>query len=95
MCTEPLIVSTEYRLSGNFRQLAEQNGCKIKNVIELINCKVLQFWIECPKEIENEITDMAFMTWIKNPVFQKYYHGTPEFEKIAADYIKEQESKWA
>ena len=41
------------------------------------------------KEKENDITDMAFMTWIKNPVFQKYYHDTRAFKEIAEKYVTE------
>lgn len=87
---EPLCLTVKYALAFEFRALVEQlPGCKIINVIEIKNCEYLQYWIECPKEQENKITDMAFMTWIKNPVFQKYYHGTKAFEEIAAKYIEQ------
>ena len=88
---EPLCLTVKYALAFEFRALVEQmQDCKIKNVIEIKSCELLQYWIECPKEKENEITDMAFMTWIKNPVFQKYYHETRSFQEIAEKYVSEQ-----
>lgn len=88
---EPLCLTVKYALAFEFRSLVEQmKDCKIKNVIEIKSGELLQYWIECPKEKENEITDMAFMTWIKNPVFQKYYHNTKAFKEIADTYVLEQ-----
>lgn len=88
---EPLCLTVKYALAFEFRALVERmQDCKIKNVIEIKSCELLQYWIECPKEKENEITDMAFMTWIKNPVFQKYYHDTRAFQEIAEKYVSEQ-----
>jgi len=87
---EPLCLTVRYALAFEFRALVEQlQCCKIKNVIEIKSCELLQYWIECPKEKENEVTDMAFMTWIKNPVFQKYYHNTRAFQEIAEKYVSE------
>jgi len=91
---KPLCLTVKYALSFEFRELVEQmQDCKIKNVIEIKSGELLQYWIECPKEKENEITDMAFMTWIKNPVFQKYYHDTRAFQKIAEKYVSEQSGR--
>ena len=87
---EPLCLTVKYALAFEFRALVERmQDCKIKNVIEIKSCELLQYWIECPKEKENEITDMAFMTWIKNPVLQKYYHDTMAFQEIAEKYVSE------
>lgn len=90
---EPLILSVKYALMNEFLELVRREELEIKKVVELVNCEVLQYWIDCPKEKENLITDYAFMTFIKNPVFQKYYHGTKAFEEIAEKYIKEREEK--
>ena len=87
---EPLCLTVKYALAFEFRALVERIAdCKVKNVIEIKSGELLQYWIECPKEKENEITDMAFMTWIKNPVFQKYYHDTMAFQEIADKYVSE------
>jgi hypothetical protein len=87
---EPLCLTVKYALAFDFRALVEQmQDCKIKNVIEIKSGELLQYWIDCPKEKENDITDMAFMTWIKNPVFQKYYHDTRAFKEIAEKYVTE------
>lgn len=90
---EPNIFNVNYNLSSEFVQkVNSEKDCKIEKVIEILTCKVLQYWIICPKEKEAEISDYAFMTWIKNPVFQKYYHGSEAFEKIKNDYIKSREN---
>lgn len=87
---EPLCLTVKYALAFEFRALVERIAdCKVKNVIEIKSGELLQYCIECPKEKENEITDMAFMTWIKNPVFQKYYHDTRAFQEIADKYVSE------
>lgn len=87
---EPLCLTVKYALAFDFRALVESMAdCKIKNVIEIKSGELLQYWIECPKEKENEITDMAFMTWVKNPVFQKYYHDTRAFREIADKYVSQ------
>ncbi len=87
---ETLCLSVKYQLAQRFRSLVELiPECKVVNVVEVSNCKILQYIIHCPKEQENLIVDYAFMTWIKNPVFQKYYGGTKEFDQISDDYIKE------
>ena len=87
---ELLCLTVKYHLAFEFRKLVERiKDCNINNVIEIKSGELLQYWIECPKEKENEITDMAFMTWIKNPVFQKYYNDTIEFQEIAENYISE------
>lgn len=90
---EPSCFRVKNELSNEFVQKVKSEGCKIEKVIEILNCNVLEYWINCPKEKESIISDYAFMTWIKNPVFQKYYHGTKAFEKIAEQYINERLSK--
>lgn len=89
----PLCLRVKYELLNEFVNKVNSEGCKIEKVIELLNCKMLEYWINCPKEKEELITDFAFMTWIKNPVFQKYYHGSKSFEKIAEQYIIDLEPK--
>lgn len=87
---EPLILSVKYELASDFSsKVNSEPGCKTNKVIELVTCKVLQYWIDCPKEKEDLITDYAFMTWIKNPVFQKYYHESANFKLISEQYIKD------
>lgn len=87
---EPLCLTVKYALAFEFRALVEQiPDCKIKNVIEIKSGELLQYLIGCPQEKENQIVDLAFMTWIKNPVFQKYYHNTKAFQNIAEKYVAE------
>lgn len=87
---EPLCLRVKYELSAEFvSKINSESNCKVQKVIEILNCKMLEYWIDCPKEKESLITDYAFMTWIKNPVFQKYYHSTRAFEEIAEQYISE------
>lgn len=91
---EPLCLRVKYELSSEFVSMVNsETGCEVQKVIEILNCKVLEYWIDCPKEKENLITDYAFMTWIKNPVFQKYYSGSKAFELIAENYIDERLNK--
>lgn len=90
----PLCLIVKYELSSEFvSKVNSEKDCKVQKVIEILNCKMLQYWIDCPKEKERLITDYAFMTWIKNPVFQKYYHGTKAFDEIAEQYIAERLKK--
>ena len=89
----PLCLRVKYELSNEFIQKVNSEGCKIEKVIELLNCKMLEYWINCPKEKEELITDFAFMTWIKNPVFQKYYYGSKAFEDISEKYINDRLSE--
>lgn len=91
---EPICLRVKFELSAEFvSKVNSEEGCKVQNVFEILSCKMLEYWIDCPKEKENLITDYAFMTWIKNPVFQKYYHGTRAFEEIAENYISERLKK--
>ena len=93
---QPLCLTVTYRLAFEFRRLVEQlKDCHIEKVIEIKSGYdgFIQYWIKCPKEHENLITDYAFMTYIKNPVFQKYYHETKAFEEIAEQYINERLNK--
>lgn len=53
-----------------------EDDCKIQNVFEIIKNELFEYWIICPKEKEEKIIDLAFMTFIKNPKFQKYYEQT-------------------
>jgi hypothetical protein len=87
---QPLCLTVKYALANDFRSMVENiANCKVQNVIEIKSGELLQYWIDCPKEKENEISDMAFMTWIRNPIFQKYYHNTKAFQEIAKEYVAE------
>lgn len=91
---QPLCLSVKYDLSADFvTKVNSEKGCSIKNVIEISSCNILEYWIDCPKEKENLITDFAFMTWIRNPCFQKYYSDSKAFEKISDKYISEREQE--
>ncbi len=81
-------LSVKEELAYHFKTKAESIGAKFLNVVQ--PCKgILYYIIEAEKGIHNEITDFAFMTFIKNPVFQKYYHDTKEFQLIANQYLNE------
>jgi hypothetical protein len=83
--TRPNIFVTvvKYQLHGEFRRLVEQlPSCKVVKVIEMKTCELLQYWLECPKETEEVINSMAFMTFIKNPEFQEYYRDTKAFQEL-------------
>lgn len=89
----PVEIFVNYELSDECRKLIQAlPDCSIVKVIEIVSCKVLSFWVKCPKELEPEISDMAFMTFIKNPVFQRRYHGTKAFEIISERYVKSKEN---
>jgi hypothetical protein len=80
---EPLGLFVYSPLAFAFRGLVERMAeCKIKHIIELKSGQLLQYWIECPANKEDEIKEMAFMTWIKNPVYQKYYQDTSAFKEL-------------
>lgn len=83
----PLCVNVRYELSSDFLdKVTGETGCKIANVVELISNTMLQYWVDCPKEKEEIIVEYGFMTWIRNPVFQKYYKASEAFKKIAEEY---------
>jgi hypothetical protein len=87
---EPLQLMVKYELSWEFRSLVESmQDCRIVKVIEYKTCELLQYWIDCPDSVSEKIVDMAFMTFIKNPEFQKYYRETNAFKLIAEQYLKE------
>jgi glutamine amidotransferase PdxT len=86
---EPLCLRVKSELSAKFRYLTEKTGAKIRNVFG-ISKDVIEYWIDCNEELENQITDYAFMTWIRNPVFQKYFQESETFQLIAEKYISEQ-----
>lgn len=89
----PLCLMVKYELAFEFRSKVEQiEGCKVSKVIEIKSGELLQYWVDCPTELEEQITDFAFMTFIRNPIFQKYYKGTKAFEKIAEKYLAENEN---
>lgn len=90
---DPLCLTVNYLLHSDFRMLVSAlKGVSIINVIEIKSCELIQYWIKCPKEHDNLITDYAFQTFIKNPVFQRYYHNSDAFKKIAEKYIDENKS---
>ena len=86
-----LYLTVNYDLSNEFRQKVISENCKIENVLEISSGFVIGFVINCPKEKEDLITDFAFMTWIRNPEFQKYYTGSKAFDKIAKQYEDEKQ----
>lgn len=83
-----------YALVYEFRNLVEQDRrCKVINVTEVVSEKVSYVEIRYPKEKGALISDYAFMTWISNPVFQRYYHESKVYQMIAEKYINEQVKK--
>jgi len=88
------IYNIKYDLAADFRNLISNiEGCEIVKVIELESDFLLQYWIKSKEEDVEKISDMAFMTWIKNPEFQKYYQNSEAFQKIAEDYRIRNDSK--
>lgn len=86
---EPLAVNVKYELHNDFRSLVTQNSdCKVVKVIEVLCCKMLQYWIECPDDKIEIIKRYGFMTWIKNPKFQECYLETKAFKEIAKNYTE-------
>jgi hypothetical protein len=69
----PQIFNVRHALMGQFINLALQEGCKQQKVIEIIGRQLIQYWLIVPDGKQSLINDLAFMTWIKNPRFQKYY----------------------
>jgi hypothetical protein len=61
-------------------------GCHIVNQIELRSGAdgTIMFHIECHPKDEAYLADLGFMTYIRNPKFQKYYSDTDEFKNIAS-----------
>lgn len=69
------------KLSSAFRdKVNEQQRCSIKNVLEIIRGELLEYWIECPSEKIEHLTELAFMTFIKNKELQKYYANHRDFK---------------
>ena len=91
---DPICLAVRFGLHNEFRRLVSAcEGCKVINVIELLTCKMLEYWVECPEEKKELITEFAFMTWIKNPEFQKHYLNDPSFIKISEQWKKEKNLK--
>ncbi len=79
----PLEIPVKYELAADFRHRVQSHkGCKIINVFEIVSNFVLQFWVECPPELEQQMTDYGFYTWVYNPKFQKYYAETDAFKLL-------------
>jgi len=89
---EPLELAVKYYLHSAFRAKAESiAGVKVVNVVEMKTCEVMTYILECLEEHKENVCDLAFMTWITNPIFQKYYHGCEPYEKAKEAYLKERE----
>lgn len=81
-----LAYPVRHALMGEFRDLATQEGCKVKNVVEQIGRQLIVYYLDVPEGKEALISDMAFMTFIKNPKFQKYYTlNESVLERIKSD----------
>lgn len=90
----PLCLRVKFELMNEFAlKVGAEEDCKVVKVIELLTCKMIEYWIECPVEKDEKITEWAFMTWIKNPKFQKYYSDSENFKKIAEAYLIETQTK--
>jgi hypothetical protein len=77
------------KLYSDFKSLVNQiEGCNVSNSLEM-SIDLLQVIIECPIEHQEKVQELAFMTWIKNPEFQKYYQDSKAFKEIAKEYIAE------
>lgn len=84
-----LSLSVKYALSNDFRSLAESiEGVVVTNVVELKANEVLHYTLLCPHDKQNEVTELGFMTWIRNPVFQKFYSGCSAFAPIAEEFLQ-------
>ena len=60
-------------ISAECRWLIEKAGGKIINTVGTLDPNIILLIVEYPPELEAQIADYAFMTWISNPAFQKYY----------------------
>jgi hypothetical protein len=69
-----ICVGVDFERHLQFRQKVEQiEDCRILSVVEVLQGKSLLYIIDCPQEKTEIIEDLAAMTIIKNPEFQKYY----------------------
>jgi hypothetical protein len=55
-----------------FKDLAVAEGCSYVNIIDWSN-ELIEVWLMVPDDKKELVTEMAFMTHISNPEFQKYY----------------------
>jgi hypothetical protein len=67
-----------YQLSQQFREKIQEVGLVVYKIIEQISQVLLLFIIDVPDDKQEYINDLAFMTHIRNPEFQKYYSLTDE-----------------
>lgn len=65
--------AVQYKLAYEFQRKAVEMGCKYFNMTEHIHMELLFCDLEVPKSKLELLDDMAFMTFISNPKFQKYY----------------------
>lgn len=56
-----------------FKDLAVSRGCCYLNMYEHIRNELFSCDLNVPEDIIDAINDMAFMTFVDNPEFQKYY----------------------
>lgn len=88
--TNTLHLFVNYALSSDFVNKVNSEGFGyIKNVFEIISCELLQYWIECPQCKVEIITEYAFMTFIRNPKFQKHYADSSNYKPIGEQYNQE------
>jgi hypothetical protein len=66
-------VFVNHKMADQFVEKANGASCKILNVSEWISNELLEYIIECPETKTEYILELAFMTFISNPKFQKYY----------------------
>lgn len=74
-------------LEQDFRELVQKENGKITWNTEIIMGKWVILFIEVDNSKNELINDMAFMTFVKNPKFQKYYTNSENYKKIANEYI--------
>jgi hypothetical protein len=74
IATEVIEVMVQYKRADHFvEKVKVETDCTIISVREWLSNELLQYVIECPLLKKDYITELAFMSFISNPKFQKYY----------------------
>ena len=85
--TPPIELIVNYALHLEFRTKVQAlPNCRVLRVVEIKSNELILYWIEAPDVLAEHIVELAFMTFIKNPEFQKHYSGYRAFERIADEW---------
>jgi hypothetical protein len=83
----PIELIVNYALHLEFRTKVQAlPNCRVLRIFEIKCNELILYWIEAPDKLDDYIVKLAFMTFIKNPEFQKHYSECSAFKRIADEW---------